>query len=150
MSTRYTYTNIIAKDWRKLVQFYEEVFECVFVPPKRDQSGEWLEKGTGVPNAAITGAHLRLPGFGDEGPTLEIFSYSHMEEKPPPVANRQGLGHLAFSVDNVPETLERVIENNGAALGEIVIREVAGLGKITFVYAVDPEGNILEIQNWTY
>jgi predicted enzyme related to lactoylglutathione lyase len=149
MSIRYTHTNIIAEDWRRLVQFYEAVFECVFVPPQRDQSGEWLAKGTGVRNAALKGVHLKLPGFGNDGPTLEIFSYSQMEEKPPPAANRKGLGHLAFSVDNVQEIIEKIIENGGRSLGEIVVRDVAGVGQITFVYATDPEGNILEIQNWS-
>ena len=149
MSIRYTHTNIIAEDWRRLVQFYEEVFECVFVPPQRDQSGEWLAKGTGVRNAALKGVHLKLPGFGNDGPTLEIFSYSQMEEKPPPAANRKGFGHLAFSVDNVQETFQKIIENGGRSLGEIMVRDVAGVGQITFVYATDPEGNILEIQNWS-
>jgi len=149
MSIRYTHTNIIAKDWRRVAQFYKEVFECVYIPPQRKQSGKWLEKGTGVQNAALEGVHLRLPGCGAEGPTLEIYSYAQMEEKLPPTANRQGLGHLSFSVDNVPEILNKVIENGGAALGEVVRREIEGIGKITFVYGADPEGNILEIQNWS-
>ena len=149
MSTRYTHTNIIAKDWRKLVHFYEEVFDCVFVPPQRDQSGDWLSKGTGVENAALQGMHLRLPGFGDNGPTLEIFSYSQVEEKLPPVANRLGFGHLAFSVDNVQQRLEQVIKHGGSTVGQVVEKEVPGVGTLTFVYATDPEDNIVEIQNWS-
>lgn len=150
MSIRYTHTNIIAEDWQRLAQFYQEVFQCTFVPPRRSQSGKWLEKGTGVPNAALEGIHLRLPGYDAEGPTLEIYAYAHMEEKPPPAANRQGLGHLAFSVDNVPEILNKVLEHGGATLGEVVTRDIQGVGQITFVYAADPEGNILEIQNWSH
>ena len=101
MNIRYTHTNIIATDWRKLARFYEDVFDCRYIPPERDISGDWLAKGTGVPNANIKGVHLRLPGYGENGPTLEIFSYPHMEEKPSPAANRLGLGHLAFQVDDV-------------------------------------------------
>ncbi len=133
----------------KLAQFYAEVFDCVFVPPQRDQLGEWLEKGTGVENASLTGIHLRLPGFDNTGPTLEIYSYSNIKEKLPPAANRQGFGHIAFSVDNVAQTLDKVIANGGETLGEIVIREIDGVGTITFVYGTDPEGNILELQNWS-
>jgi hypothetical protein len=33
-------------------------------------------------------------------------------------------------------------------LGEIVEKDYEGLGRLTAVYARDPEGNILEIQNW--
>ena len=74
---KYVHTNIISKDWRKLADFYTTVFECVIVPPERNQSGDWLSKGTGVPNAHLRGAHLRLPGYGENGPTLEIYQYDH-------------------------------------------------------------------------
>ena len=146
MSTKYIHTNIIARDWQKLVRFYEEVFECVAIPPQRKLSGDWLSKCTGIRDAALDGVHLRLPGFDDSGPTLEIFSYSQMAENLPPAANRIGLGHLAFRVDDVPEILGKVIAYGGDALGEIVHSEIPGFGAITFVYATDPEGNIIEIQ----
>jgi len=32
----------------------------------------------------------------------------------------------------------------------VVKQEIAGVGVITFTYASDPEGNILEIQSWQY
>lgn len=147
MGIKYVHTNIIAEDWQKLVRFYEDVFGCSYLPPQRNLSGDWLAKGTGVPGAALEGKHLRLPGFDEHGPTLEIFSYTQMEEKPPPSANRMGLGHLAFSVDDVSEILEKVIAKGGKALGEVVQREIPGYGTISFVYATDPEGNIVEIQN---
>jgi predicted enzyme related to lactoylglutathione lyase len=146
MKIKYTHTNIIARDWRKLAQFYEDVFGCVYIPPERDLSGDWLAKGTGVHDAVLQGCHLLLPGFGEHGPTLEIFSYAKMEEKLPSAANRLGLGHLAFNVEDVTLILERVVEYGGKALGEIVQRQILGYGTINFVYAADPEGNIIEIQ----
>lgn len=76
MTIRYAHTNIIAQDWKRLSQFYIQVFDCVPVPPVRDQSGEWLEAATGLSNAALKGTHLRLPGHGENGPTLEIYSYT--------------------------------------------------------------------------
>lgn len=65
-----------------------------------------------------------------------------------PAANRQGLGHLAFEVDDVTETLNKVLDYGGRAVGEVVTHEVPGAGTITFVYAADPEGNLLELQSW--
>ena len=44
MSIRYIHTNIISRDWRGLVDFYEKVFDCRPVPPKRQQSGAWLDR----------------------------------------------------------------------------------------------------------
>ncbi len=110
---------------------------------------EWLEKGTGVKNAEIHGVHLLLPGFGDKGPTLEVFQYAENEEKPSkPKSNREGFGHIAFHVDNVEEMLTKIVKYGGAKLGEVTTKNFAN-GYLVFVYATDPEGNIVEIQKWS-
>jgi len=64
---------IVARDWRQLAQFYQHVFGCVPVPPERDLSGVDYERGTGVAGAHARGVHLLLPGYGSDGPTLELF-----------------------------------------------------------------------------
>ncbi len=149
MPTEYAHTNIISQDWEKLAKFYINVFDCKPLSPERDESGEWLEKGTAVKNAHLKGVHLRLPGCGDDGPTLEIYSYHEMLDKPArPAANRKGLGHLAFRVDDVKAKLDEIVHHGGHPLGDIVTSEVEGAGTITFTYATDPEGNIIEVQNW--
>ena len=109
MKAIYRHTNIISKDWKKLAQFYETVFGCVRVPPERHLSGKWLDKGTGVADANISGVQLRLPGHGDTGPTLEIFQYAENEGRLPPAANREGIGHLAFEVDDVADAMARAV-----------------------------------------
>lgn len=146
---KYAHTNIIAQDWQRLVQFYEAVFACQPVPPQRDLAGEWLDKGTGIPLAHLRGVHLRLPGWGENGPTLEIYQYDEMAEKPEPLANRLGLGHIAFLVDDVAAIREKVLQHGGRDLGQIAHTVVPGVGRLTFVYLTDPEGNILEIQHWS-
>lgn len=145
----YRHTNIIAEDWQSLSQFYQVTFGCIPVPPQRDQSGQWLEDGTGVPNAALKGEHLLLPGFPNGGPTLEIYSYSEMKEKPNPASNRKGFGHIAFEVDDVQKASEEIIKAGGKPYGKIVTREVPGAGTITFTYVLDPEDNIIELQSWS-
>ena len=79
---RYGHTNLIAKDWRALARFYEQHFGCIPVPPERDYKGPDLDRGTGIRGAELRGAHLRLPGHGADGPTLEIFNYNILQEKP--------------------------------------------------------------------
>ena len=145
---KYVHTNIIAEDWQSLADFYIKVFECKPVPPIRNQKGAWLDKGLGLKKTHLKGVHLRLPGWGEEGPTLEIYSYNKMEEKLPTKPNRKGYGHLAFEVESVTIILEKIITNGGSKQGEISGKRVAGVGYITFAYAKDPEGNIIEIQNW--
>ena len=148
MPAKYTHTNLIAKDWRRLAAFYVEVFGCVPVPPERNHSGKWLEKGTGVKDAHITGIHLRLPGYGETGPTLEIFSYDSMPRHPKMAPNTPGFAHLAFAVDDIKDVVAAVLERGGKAVGAYTAREVPGVGLLSFQYVADPEGNILEIQNW--
>lgn len=146
--TRYVHTSIVARDWARLAQFYEEVFGCEPVPPERSQSGATLATGTGVPGVSIRGVHLRLPGHGSTGPTLEIYTYQPELAAPVPMPNRPGLGHIAFQVPDVAEAYERVLSAGGSQLGEPVEVSVPGAGTINFVYARDPEGNIIELQHW--
>ena len=77
MPIKYVHTNLIARDWRKLSEFYIQVFGCMPVFPERNMKGNWLDRGTGIENVHIQGIHLRLPGHGPTGPTLEIFQYNH-------------------------------------------------------------------------
>ena len=148
MPTRFAHTNIAARDWRRLADFYQKVFACVPVPPERDLSGAWLDRAIAVPGARLRGIHLRLPGWGDTGPTLEIFHYDTMTARPEVAANTPGLTHIAFAVDDVAATALAVLENGGSAVGELIRRDVDGVGRLTFQYLKDPEGNIVEVQHW--
>ncbi len=148
MKAKYKHTNIVARDWRKLAEFYEQIFGCEPVPPERAAVGEWVERCTGVPGAEVRGAHLRLPGYGDDGPTLEIFQYNKTKPRPETAINRPGLAHLAFEVDDVEAAEDTVLAAGGGCVGDLVTTEIAGAGTITFVYVTDPEGNIIELQKW--
>ena len=148
MSVRFAHVNVVAGDWRLLARFYEDVFGCVLVPPERRLEGEWLSRATGVPEASLRGAHLRLPGGGTEGPTLEVFQYASELERLSAAANRKGLGHLAFEVDDVSDVAAHVCAAGGRMVGDVVSREIPGVGVITFAYVTDPEGNIIELQHW--
>lgn len=146
MHATFVHTNLIAKDWRGLAGFYVRVFGCALVPPERDYTGELLDRGTGLKNAHLRGAHFRLPGNGEGAPTLEIYSYDEMPEHLPPAVNRPGFGHLAFLVDDVDKARREVVANGGLPVGEIVTVTTSAGTRITWCYVTDPEGNILELQ----
>jgi predicted enzyme related to lactoylglutathione lyase len=155
MAARFAHLNLVARDWRKLAAFYERVFGCLPVPPERDLRGPWLEKATGLADAHIRGMHLRLPGGGENGPTLEIFEYepAGAGASPGPAAaasqvNRPGFGHIAFAVEDVGATREVVLAAGGGEVGPITTVPIPGAGTITFAYLRDPEGNVLELQRW--
>jgi predicted enzyme related to lactoylglutathione lyase len=145
---RYAHTNIVARDWEALSRFYIRVFGCRRKPPARDLKGPWLDDATSLKRAHIRGIHLVLPGYDVNGPTLEIFQYSRSMKGKPAAVNSPGFAHIAFAVRNVPRTLGKVERYGGRRVGQIVSTEIDGVGRIEFVYARDPEGNIVELQKW--
>ena len=145
---RYAHTNIVAKDWRRLSDFYITVFECKVKPPERKLSGEWLDRATGLTQADLEGVHLILPGHGDNGPTLEIFTYKEILPREPGMANHSGFTHLAFEVDDVDETFAQALQKGATELGQVTRKVIDNVGTLKFVYFRDPEGNIVEIQSW--
>lgn len=145
---RFSHTNIISCNWRKLADFYINTFGCKEVPPVRNQSGKWLDTGLGLEGARLQGVHLRLPGYGVDGPTLEIYQYSSIEKTSLPPPNREGYRHIAFEVDDLDAVLFTLQKNGGSKQGEIARSRIEGVGAISFVYARDPEGNLIELQHW--
>ena len=146
---KYVHTNLIARDWKKLAQFYREVFGCEPKGPERDLCAAWLDRVNSVPNARLRGVHLRLPGYDDDGPTLEIFGYDQLIDADLPGINRSGFAHIAFGVDDVDQALQAVITAGGSTVGDVVTTQVDGVGLLRVVYARDPEGNIIELQKWS-
>jgi len=145
---RYAHTNIAARDWKALADFYTRVFGCRVKPPKRELAGAWLDAATGLQGARLEGVHLLLPGHGEHGPTLEIFTYGETLDRAPQAANSAGFAHIAFEVEDVRATFKAALAAGGKRLGEVTERDVEGVGRLTFVYFRDPEGNIVEIQSW--
>lgn len=149
VKVRYAHTNLIAKNWRDLAEFYQNVFGCIPVLPERHFKGEDLERGTGIPNAQLDGVHLRLPGYDETGPTLEIFNYTTLKKRPRTAINRPGFGHIAFAVDDVTATKDRVIALGGGSVGETVTLQLSTGARVTWCYVTDPEGNLIELQSWS-
>lgn len=149
INAKYVHTNLIADDWHSLARFYQEVFGCVPVPPERNFRGSELERGTGLRGAILRGVHLRLPGQGERGPTLEIFTYGSNIDRSTTAVNRPGFGHLGFEVDDVGKAQKAVLAAGGHTVGEIVTLQLATGAKVTWCYVSDPEGNVIELQSWS-
>jgi catechol 2,3-dioxygenase-like lactoylglutathione lyase family enzyme len=148
IQARFGHVNVIARDWRTLADFYGRVFGMEVVPPLRDYSGPDLEAGTGVVGAVLQGAHLRLPGLGPDGPTLEIYTYTPEIDAQLPAVNRPGFGHIAFVVPDVVTARDAVVTDGGSSIGEVVTLQTSDGRRVTWAYVSDPEGNIIELQSW--
>lgn len=146
---RFGHVNVTTGDWRSLAAFYESVFGMVVVPPERDFRSSDLDRATGLTDAHVMGAHLRLPGEPEGGPTLEIFQYERLDPAQAPAVDRPGWGHIAFRVPDVTGARDAVLAGGGSLVGDIVTFEVAGGRRVTWCYVTDPAGNILELQTWT-
>ena len=145
---RYAHTNLIAKDWPKMLAFYQQVFGCVPVGTERDHHGAHTDKLTGYTGVRVRGQHMRLPGHGKNGPTLEIFQYYPAGPENPQALNKPGFAHLAFEVPDVAAKRQEIHQWGGRDVGQLVSFDIAGAGRLTVIYVTDPEGNILELQNW--
>jgi catechol 2,3-dioxygenase-like lactoylglutathione lyase family enzyme len=146
---RFGHVNVTSTDWRRLAAFYTDLFGCELVPPEREYRSADLEAATRVPGAHLTGAHLRLPGHGPGGPTLEIYQYDTVEAGREARVDRAGWGHIAFQVPDVPLALERVKEAGGASFGAVVTLTTTDGRHVTWCYASDPDGNLIELQAWS-
>ena len=91
---------------------------------------------------------MRFPGYGEDGPTLEIFNYNFMPQTKAITSNTPGFSHIAFSVDDVKKTAELAFNNGAKKLGDYTEKEIPNVGTVIFWYIRDPEGNIVEIQSW--
>jgi len=149
ISARYVHTNLVARDWRSLAMFYQQVFGCTPVPPERDFRGSSLDAATGLADAHLTGVHMRLPGYAEAAPTLEIFNYDVLVVRAPAAVNRPGFGHIAFSVDHVASARAAVLHAGGQVVGDIITLQTSDDRKVTWCYVTDPEGNVIELQSWS-
>ena len=95
MDIRYVHTNLVAKDWRKLADFYIKDLGCKEKKPERNLSGKWLDEATSLKNTHLRGIHLYLPGYKKNGPTLEIFQYQQNNKIKYKKANNEGFSPIA-------------------------------------------------------
>ncbi|WP_020590055.1 VOC family protein [Desulfobacter curvatus] len=57
-----------------------------------------------------------MPGFDDDGLTLEIFTYAEMVETADAMANHRGYTHIAFEVDDVRTVYDKALKEGGGPL----------------------------------
>ncbi|HMN23275.1 MAG TPA: VOC family protein [Ignavibacteriaceae bacterium] len=148
LKIKYVHTNIVAKNWKKLADFYINVFGCPVIPPIRNSSGNDLDSAVNIKNVVLNGVHLLLPGYNKTGPTLEIFSYNPPLKKQNRKVNTPGITHIAFEVNDVNKVYKKVLKNGGKKVGKIITLTRSDGKEVTWCYVKDPEGNMIELQKW--
>lgn len=139
---RFDQTKFLADDVAGLARFYVDALDCEVVV-ETQEVGEAVSRAIGVPDAKVTLSILRLPGRGDHGPVLEL--YSVVGPTPDDWGYGPGSGQIAFEVDDLEEGIGRLIAAGGTHLGEMVEWAAPSGAVARFVYLNDPEGNIIDL-----
>jgi hypothetical protein len=73
-------------------------------------SGEWIDRIIGLENVTVEVVMARAPDGSDMFEVVRFHSPSAGAHEPTPAANRPGLRHIAFTVDDVRGVVDRVRE----------------------------------------
>ncbi|HEX6221556.1 MAG TPA: VOC family protein [Acidimicrobiia bacterium] len=139
---RFDQTKFLADDVEALARFYLDALDCETVVASQEVEAA-VSRAVGVPDATITLTILRLPGRGEHGPVLELYSVEG--PRPDGWDYTSGQGQIAFEVDDLEAAIGRVIAAGGGQLGEVVEWTAPSGAVARFVYLRDPEGNIIDL-----
>jgi catechol 2,3-dioxygenase-like lactoylglutathione lyase family enzyme len=137
--TSFVHIGLVVEDLDETVRFLGLLgFDCgkpgVF-------SGEWIDRIIGLENATVEVVMARGRDGSDVFEVVRFQSPSAGAQEPAPAANRPGLRHVAFTVDDVRAVVDRVREAGWETVGEIVDFESMFL----LCYVRGPEGLIVEL-----
>jgi catechol 2,3-dioxygenase-like lactoylglutathione lyase family enzyme len=137
--TGFVHVGLVVEDLDETVRFLALLgFDCsepgVF-------SGEWIDRIIDLENTTVETVMARVPDGSDVFEVVRFRSPSAGAQEPAPAANRPGLRHIAFTVDDVRGVVDRVREAGWDTIGEIVDYE----GMFLLCYVRGPEGLIVEL-----
>jgi catechol 2,3-dioxygenase-like lactoylglutathione lyase family enzyme len=137
--TNFVHVGLVVEDLDETVRFLALLgFDC---GEPGVYSGEWIDRIIGVENATVETVMARVPYGSDVFEVVRFRSPSARAQEPAPAANRPGLRHIAFTVDDVRGVVDRVREAGWETVGEIVDYENIYL----VCYVRGPEGLIVEL-----
>lgn len=137
--TSFVHVGLVVEDLDETVRFLALLgFDCgrpgVF-------SGEWIDRIIGLENVTVEVVMARGPDGRDMFEVVRFHAPGAGAQEPAPAANRPGLRHVAFKVDDVRGVVDRVREAGWDTVGEIVDFENTFL----LCYVRGPEGLIVEL-----
>ena len=137
--TDFVHVGLVVEDLDETVRFLALLgFDCgeagVF-------SGEWIDRIIGLENRDGRARDGRAPDGTDVFEVVRFHSPSAGAQEQAPAANRPGLRHVAFKLDDVRGVVDRVREAGWETVGEIVDFESTFL----LCYVRGPEGLMVEL-----
>jgi catechol 2,3-dioxygenase-like lactoylglutathione lyase family enzyme len=137
--TSFVHIGLVVEDLDETVRFLALLgFDCgepgVF-------SGEWIGRIIGLEDVTVEVVMVRGPDGSDVFEVVRFQAPAAGAQEVAPPANRPGLRHVAFKVDDVRGVVDRVREAGWETIGEIVDFENTFL----LCYVRGPEGLIVEL-----
>ena len=137
--TAFVHVGLVVEDLDETVRFLGLLgFDC---STPAVHSGAWIDRIIGLEDAKVEVVMARGPNGSDVFEVVRFESPSAGAQEPAPAANRPGLRHIAFKVDDVRGVVDRVREAGWDTIGEIVDFESTFL----LCYVRGPEGLIVEL-----
>ena len=135
---RLDHVGMVVDDIEAAVAFFEVI--GLKRQPTEVMEGAWLDQIVGMKGVRTDLVVLTGPGET----WFELSKFHHPAEADPgatPPDNRIGLRHVAFAVDDVNDTVERLGEAGYERIGDVVDYE----DRYRLVYVRGPEGIIVEL-----
>ena len=142
------HVGITVKDLDASIRFYHDVLGLEFSnEPSPWFEGDELEKGVGVPGAALRQVSLLL---GDT--TLELLEYKSppSETSAPLKSQSDGASHVAFQVDDIHATKAELEAKGVTFYSDVNVVDEGVLAGWRWVYFEDPDGYPLELVEVAY
>jgi catechol 2,3-dioxygenase-like lactoylglutathione lyase family enzyme len=135
------HTGITVSDIERSLSFWRDVlgFE---LSHRAHQKGELAEEITGVPGAEILIAVLKAPGH-----KIELLEYRAPADRRQQNDRRPcdlGAAHIAFTVENLDEILDRIAAFGWKAPGKPQTLAVGPNAGKRVIYVHDPDGTTIE------
>jgi catechol 2,3-dioxygenase-like lactoylglutathione lyase family enzyme len=116
--TDFVHIGLVVEDLDETVRFLALLgFDC---SKPAVLSGEWIGRIIGLENVTVEVVMARAPDGSDMFEVVRFLAPSAGAQELPPTANRPGLRHVAFKVDDLHGVVERVREGGWETVGEIV------------------------------
>lgn len=137
--TEFVHIGLVVEDLGETVRFLELLgFDC---GEPGEFGGEWIDRIIGLEDVTVEVVMARGPDGGDVFEVVRFVSPPAGAQEAAPPANRPGLRHVAFRVDDVRGVVDRVRAAGWETIGEIVDYESTYL----LCYVRGPEGLIVEL-----
>ena len=135
----FVHIGLVVEDLDETVRFLSLLgFDC---GKAAVHGGGWIDRIIGLENATVEVVMARAPDGSDIFEVVRFRSAAAGAHEAAPAANRPGLRHVAFTVDDVRGVVDRVRAAGWDTVGEIVDFENTFL----LCYVSGPEGLIVEL-----